>query len=168
MFPSVDTVGVKIAMSLDALMERPGDDVAFALFEQIAAAIARPALRTAQEMDDSAALVTISLRGVRETLLRLADVSAAVASFDVVFPCVQRKSCPCSIASAVEAAPPYVMLRGSTPLYNDEALRSWSQRLWALLRMQSDRRDDAGDAAPCEEPPVLFDMFALEKDCLRL
>ena len=133
LFPSVDSIVVKVVFTLDALMESAGDDVALKLLEQVADHLVEPSLKSAQEMDSSAAFVSISLRGVREVLLRLRHASVAKDNFSVVFPSRQRSSCIASVASSVEGAPECILIEGPSPLYEDERLRSWSQRLWALL-----------------------------------
>ena len=142
-------------------MESAGDDVALKLLEQVADHLVEPSLKSAQEMDSSAAFVSISLRGVREVLLRLRHASVAKDNFSVVFPSRQRSSCIASVASSVEGAPEFILIEGPSPLYEDERLRTWSQRLWALLRL---RRGDDDGSSGLDEGPVVMDMFLFDKE----
>jgi hypothetical protein len=160
LFPSIDTVGLTVVMPLDALMESCGRDLALSLLGHVADQVARPALETSREMDSSAALMSISLRGVREALLRLQNPVDAASEFCVVFPSTQRRSCVASVASAVESSPPYIVMDGLGMLYDNAHLRLWSQRLWALLRLHAD-----GSAS--DERPVVLDMFVMEREALR-
>lgn len=161
LFPSLDTVGVSLVLPLDAMMETTGDDLTLRLLRHVADLIVQPALDTSSVMDSSAALINISLRGVRETLLLLQHPAEAAKEFCAVLPSAQRRSCLASAASAVEGAPAFVAMHGAGMLVELPVLRTWAQRLWALLRLRAEAAD------PASEDPVVIDMFLLERDALR-
>ncbi len=161
LFPSLDAVGVSLVLPLDSMMETSGDALTLSLLQHLSDVLVRPALETSNTMDASAALIRISLRGVRESLLRLQDPSEAANDFVAVLPATQRHSCVCSVGSAVEGAPLYVSMQGAKSLFEVPVLRVWSQRLWALLRLRAESAD------PASEDPVTIDMFLFERDALR-